>query len=134
MYACPGFNGPNRALQIIGATVCPVPNATVPGNLGDIWRSSDNGVTWTSVRDSGQLATLISAAGASGIGRMDVTVAPATDPATARVYALAGSQNENTGNSSTIGIVRSDDGGGTWTLKARVSAPATVLLREIQTA
>jgi len=128
VYACPGFNGPNRALQIIGATVCPAPNQTVPGNLGDIWRSSDNGVNWTSVRDSGQLATLISAAGASGIGRMDVTVAPATDPATARVYALAGSQNENTGNSSTIGIVRSDDGGGTWTLKARVSAPATVLL------
>src|SRR5439155_26267906 len=36
VYACPGFNGPNIALQIIGATVCPVPNATVPGNLGDI--------------------------------------------------------------------------------------------------
>src|SRR5437764_4299357 len=35
VYACPGFNGPNRALQIIGATVCPLPSATVPGNLGD---------------------------------------------------------------------------------------------------
>jgi hypothetical protein len=126
VYACPGFNGPNVALQMFGATSCPAPNAAVPGNRGDIWRSSDNGATWTSIRDSGELAPLIAAAGAAGIGRMELTVAAATDPTPARVYALVGSQNES--SSSTIGIIRSDDGGQTWTLKARVSAPATTLL------
>ena len=126
VHACPGYNGPNVALQMFGATACPAPNAVVPGNRGDIWRSADNGLTWTSIRDSGELATLISAAGLAGVGRIDLAVAPATDPATSRVYALAGSQNET--SSSTVGIIRSDDGGLTWTLKARVSAPATPLL------
>src|SRR5438105_824974 len=74
VYACPGFNGPNVGLQIFGATSCPAPNVTVPGNRGDIWWSADNGLSWTSVRDSDQFAALIAAAGASGIGRMDLAV------------------------------------------------------------
>ncbi|MFT3917490.1 MAG: hypothetical protein QM704_26420 [Anaeromyxobacteraceae bacterium] len=119
VYACPGLNGPNTALQMGNLAACPAPNAAL-GNLGDVWRSLDGGATWSSARTTGALDAALLATGA--IGRIELGVARAADPATARVYALAASQTD--GN-STAGILRSGDGGATWTVVSRNTAPVT---------
>ncbi|MDQ3264642.1 MAG: hypothetical protein M3Y59_13410 [Myxococcota bacterium] len=76
----------------------------VGGNPGDVWLSTDGGISWTSRRAQGALP------GPVRPGRMTLTAAPQADPATSTVYAMVASEDD----SSQLGIWRSDDGGNTF--------------------
>lgn len=84
---------------------------------GDLWRSTDDGATWTSV--SAQAGVQISAA---NVGRIAIsaTSGAGNDPATATVWALAA----NPAGNATAGILRSTDGGQNFTT---VATSATAL-------
>jgi photosystem II stability/assembly factor-like uncharacterized protein len=70
---------------------------------GGVWKSTDDGTTWTSVFDS---------AGTMTAGT--VTVDP-NDPQT--VWVGTGENNQGCESYFGIGLLRSTDGGGTWTLR-----------------
>src|SRR5262249_12425933 len=72
----------------------------------------DSGATWTSARVAGTLPVPTN----GEMGRINLTAVPGTpDSSTATVYALAGNQN----GSATVAIMRSIDGGATWTIVAQ---------------
>jgi hypothetical protein len=107
-YACPGtfppsFNQPTTAFFVSQCPGLPTGN----GNLGDIWKSTDAGATWTSTRVSGSLPVPLN----GEMGRINLAVVPGTPTAdSAVVYALAGSQT----GSATVAVMKSLDGGATW--------------------
>ena len=83
------------------------------GNLGDVWRSSDGGATWTSARAGGGLP--------DGIGRMTLGAGHAV------AYAMTETADEGLATNRTAGIVRSTDGGANWTsLGGTLSNPITI--------
>jgi hypothetical protein len=112
-YACPGtlppsFNQPTTAFFVSSCPGLPAGS----GNLGDIWQSTDGGVTWTSARVAGTLPTPTNGA----VGRMNLSAVPgATDSTTAIIYALAANQT----GSATVAVMKSLDGGATWTVVAQ---------------
>jgi len=90
-------------------------DAGCPGftDHGDIWRSTDSGATWTSLRTSGALNAVISAVSGFGeVGRIALAAAPnATSPTSATIYA----QVSNIDGSTNAGIWKSTNGGQAWT-------------------
>jgi photosystem II stability/assembly factor-like uncharacterized protein len=110
VYGCPGTITPAAGA---GAGACA---GGALGNAGDIWKSTDSGATWTSARAGGLLPATVTAATAADIGRINLSGTTPADPAQAAVYAIAGSMNEAA--SATNAILKSTDGGGTWTVVA----------------
>ena len=84
------------------------------GTVGDIWRSSDSGDTWTSLRATAKLPT--AAALGTDFGRMALAAGPTTNPDTTVVYAQVA--NIDDGNSQQIAIFKSIDGGKSFTAPA----------------
>ncbi len=74
------------------------------GNQGHLWRSSDSGESWTSIRDAGGLPVAGS--------RISIAAGRTTDPSKTVVYAYVGSETEYPGR--TVGFFRSTDGGRTF--------------------
>ncbi|HEY6909500.1 MAG TPA: hypothetical protein VI356_09035 [Myxococcales bacterium] len=118
-YACPGDLAPPAGFSQVGCVdhglgVAPPPG----GNLGDLWVSADDGLTWTSARMAGKLPTQAAAwgtgdsAGLGDVGRIALGAASNANPALATVYAEAGSVDEV--NSRTVLLFGTRDGGGTW--------------------
>jgi hypothetical protein len=109
-YACPGtfppsFNQPTTGFFVATCAGLPTGN----GNLGDIWRSTDGGATWTSARLSGTLPVPLN----GEMGRINLTAVPGSPTAdNAVLYALAGNQN----GSQTVAVMKSFDGGSTWSI------------------
>jgi PKD repeat protein len=77
--------------------------ATTGTTDGQIWRSTDNGATWT--KATGVTDTL-------GVGRMTMASAPS---ARTTMYAEAAVPNAATPASDLVNIFKSTDGGATWT-------------------
>lgn len=93
-----------RKLDLTHADTPPVDT-----HLLGLWRSTDNGATWTS--DTAGLP----ASDVNDLGRATLAVAPSTtlDPATARVFLL--SSNHDDAGAKQKDVYRSDDGGQTFT-------------------
>ena len=92
-----------------GATT---PIACTGGTLGDIWRSSDSGATWTSLRATSKLPTAASLG--SDYARMAVAAgSPANGPDATVVYAQVA--NIDDANSKQLAVFKSTDGGKTFT-------------------
>lgn len=111
-YACPNtfppsFNQPTTGFFV---TTCVANGQPVIGpnfgNLGDIWKSTDGGATWTSVRVAGALP--VPARGE--MGRINLAVVPGATADAAIVYALAANQN----GAETVAVSKSFDGGASW--------------------
>ncbi len=113
VYACPGALPP---LAGFGAATC----AGGIGNAGDIWLSTDAGVTWTSRRVAGVLPAI---AGQGEYGRIALGAGAPTDPATTTIYAEVASINEVA--SRTIGLLKSINGGASWSV---VGSPSSANL------
>ena len=113
-YACPNSYPPsfNQPSAGVFAATCP-PLTT--GNLGDIWKSTDGGATWTSMRVAGTLPV----PSHGEMGRINLARVPGTASADgAMIYALAANQT----GSLTDAIMKSADGGATWTIIAQGSS------------
>jgi hypothetical protein len=123
-YACPGtfppsFNQPTTGFFVSTCTGLP----TGSGNLGDIWKSTDSGATWTSTRVAGTLPVTLEVDPTPGgtfrpveMGRINLSAVPGSPGAdTAVVYALAGSQT----GAKTVAVIKSIDGGATWSVAAQ---------------
>ncbi|HEX2689281.1 MAG TPA: hypothetical protein VHN14_21815 [Kofleriaceae bacterium] len=112
-YACPGTYPPSFNQPTTGFFVAACPPLST-GNLGDIWKSSDGGATWTSTRVAQRLPVPPN----GEMGRINLTAVPGTTAAdTAVVYALAGNQT----GSATVAVLKSSDGGTTWSFVAQGS-------------
>jgi hypothetical protein len=100
------------------AAACPL------GNLGDLWRSTDSGATWTSLRNTKNALPLPAAlpTGTDDLGRMMLAAGPTTNPAKTAIYVFAGDAND----SITAGILRSTDGGQTFVDATGVLANPTL--------
>ncbi len=101
-----------------GATVCGGTTTCTLGNLGDIWKSTDSGANWTSLRGANALAGFTGAA--TEIGRIALGAGDPSNPANTVVYGEAGNADEcNAG--ATAGIMKSTNGGTSWTAAATAS-------------
>ncbi|HMG53333.1 MAG TPA: sialidase family protein [Kofleriaceae bacterium] len=110
-YACPGTYPPSFNQPTTGFFVAVCPPLTT-GNLGDIWKSTDGGATWSSARVAGALPLPPN----GEMGRINLSAIPGNPSAdTAVVYALAGNQT----GSQTVAVLKSVDGGGSWTMVAK---------------
>ena len=89
-----------RAPPLVAAGLPAGPRCRL-GNLGDVWRSSDGGASWTSARAGGGLP--------NGIGRLTLGAGHAV------VYAMTETADEGLATNRTSDILRSTDGGATWT-------------------
>ena len=112
-YACPGTYPPSFNQPTTGFFVATCPPLTT-GNLGDIWKSVDGGATWTSTRVAGALPVP-----ANGeMGRINLTAIPGAQSSDGAIlYALGGNQT----GSATVAVLKSIDGGATWTMVAQGS-------------
>lgn len=114
LYACPGAFPPsfNQGVGFSGACAgLPANN----GNLGDIWKSTDAGATWTSTRIAGALPVPAN----GDMGRINLTAVPnETDASQAMVYALAGNQT----GATTVAVVKSFTGGASWSFVSQGAA------------
>jgi len=109
-YACPGTYPPSFNQPTTGFFVATCPSLAT-GNLGDIWRSTDGGATWTSAR----VAATLPLPTHGEMGRINLTSVPTgADASTAVVYAIAANQT----GSLTDAILKSTDGGSTWSIVA----------------
>jgi hypothetical protein len=124
-YACPGtfppsFNQPTTGFFVAACASPPNPIAVATGNLGDIWKSTDGGATWTSARAAAILPQIneidpndTTKTRPVEMGRINLTAVPGAASAdTAIVYALAGNQT----GSKTVAVLKSTDGGASWTV------------------
>jgi photosystem II stability/assembly factor-like uncharacterized protein len=111
-YACPGTFPPSFNQPTTGFFVSACPSMTT-GNLGDIWKSTDGGATWTSTRVAGALPLPTN----GDVGRMNLSAVPAADADAANsvVYALASNQT----GSHTVAVMKSVDGGTSWNIVAQ---------------
>jgi len=145
VYACgPGLHPPaNRLLygQPRGPG-CP------GGNKGDLWRSTDGGATWISLRNLGRLALDFPTPywqqpELADVGRMAIAAADTADPEATVLYIQASGINDlgyptpididfvGFTSGRTIAILKSVDGGQTFSIVARddtlVTNPTTFL-------
>lgn len=112
-YACPGTFPPSFNQPTTGFFVATCPGLST-GNLGDVWKSTDGGATWTSTRVAGTLPVPPN----GQMGRINLSAVPGTPTAdTAVVYALAANQT----GSATVAVLKSVDDATTWTFAARGS-------------
>ena len=118
VYGCPGFFAPVRFGSVANCTTVNSKGPTT-GNLGDIWKSADSGVTWTSMRVNSKLPTqdptwgiTPDTTGLPDIGRTALGGASNVDPNLAAIYAEGASVDDN--NSKTVILFSSRDGGATW--------------------
>src|SRR5207237_9946901 len=65
VYACPNSNPPS--IQA-GSFACPGQPVGV-FNMGDFWKSTDGGATWSSIRAAGGLPAVVTQSVATDIGR-----------------------------------------------------------------
>jgi hypothetical protein len=120
VYACPGFTPPGRGGN---TSACPSPS-TLPGNLGDIWKSVDSGQTWTSARAAGLLPVSVTGTTANDIGRISLGAgAPTAGGATTTIYAQCA--NLTDAASKTNAYLKSTDGGASWTQIATSTTAVT---------
>jgi photosystem II stability/assembly factor-like uncharacterized protein len=84
---------------------------------GDLWRSTDSGATWTSLRGYGGLPVPV-----ADVGRMTVRAGHLVDPTQTVLYALADRLSQPTPTGNAV-LFRSTDGGAHFTLIA--DAPLT---------
>ena len=138
VYACPTLPGATTGTRPVpagsGSVGCAGDTNTAHFNKGDFWKSTDGGVTWTSIRAAGGLPPLVtqSTSLATEVGRIAfATGSTAGNPATTVVYAQAGTVQEN-GNGpftvATSAYLKSIDGGDHWTRIATglsLASPAT---------
>ncbi len=88
---------------LTGGVICTL------GNLGEIWRSSDSGNTWTALRGvSGSLPPIPP----GELGRIALATGTTANVATTVAYAMVSNADESHGN--TQAIWRSVNGGATW--------------------
>ena len=106
----PGPGVPAGAASCGGGPVCN------HGNLGDLWKSTDSGATWTSLRAAGTLSGFIAAAGE--VGRIALAAGDPSVPGNTVVYGQAGNADECNG-AAMAGVLKSMNAGAT------VSAAAT---------
>lgn len=100
----------------VGATTPTYVVACPGGTLGDIWRSSDSGATWTSLRATGKLPTAASL-GNSEYARMALAAGnPANGPDATVVYAQVANIDDKA--STQLAVFKSIDGGKSFTTKA----------------
>jgi photosystem II stability/assembly factor-like uncharacterized protein len=131
-YACPGGNPPNPTggVQLRQLSFATCPGNAALGNYGDMWKSTDSGATWTSVRAAGRLPEGVTASVTSEFGRVHVAASDTSNPATTVVYALAASLYDTTlppgvtFPGGTNYVMKSVDGGETWAVVARRSPTA----------
>ena len=64
--------------------------------MGDFWKSTDAGATWTSVRQAGGLPTTVTGNRVTDVGRINFAAGPTTDPTTTVLYAQASAAQETT--------------------------------------
>jgi hypothetical protein len=121
VYACLGANPPS--IQA-GAFACP--GDTAHYNMGDFWKSTDAGATWTSIRQAGGLPAAVTGNRVTDIGRINFAAGATTDPTTTVLYAEASAAQETTAviplvvppasfANATAAFLKSTDGGSTWT-------------------
>ncbi|WP_375765808.1 hypothetical protein NR798_29395 [Archangium gephyra] len=124
-YACPGGQPPHPASgtqnRLLSTDKC-ASNPAV-GNYGDIWKSTDSGATWVSSRASGILPATVTGSGATDISHIHLSGSGTADPAATVVYAIGGSLNDAA--SATNAVLKSVNGGNTWTVVATKSTPLT---------
>jgi len=97
--------------------IAPGAGAGSAATLGDIWKSTDGGATWTSARTAGLLAPVI--AGLSPgqeLGRMALAAGTpvANDPTQTVVYVQIGNANEAA--SRQAGLAKTTNSGTSWSL------------------
>ncbi|AKJ04889.1 hypothetical protein ATI61_10143 [Archangium gephyra] len=124
-YACPGAQPPHPASgtqnRLLSTDKC-ASNPAV-GNYGDIWKSTDSGATWVSARASGTLPATVTGSGATDISYIDIAASGTADPSATVVYALGGSLSDAA--SATNAVLKSVNGGTTWTVVATKTKPVT---------
>src|SRR5439155_26653422 len=87
------------------------------GTLGDIWRSSDSGATWTSLRATAKLPT--SGSLGSDYARMALAAgSTAAGPDATVVYAQVANIDDRAAQSKQLAVFKSTDGGKTFTTTA----------------
>ena len=167
VYGCPTLAGATQAafppLAGGGSMSCTGINAGVPftdtthWNMGDIWRSNDNGLTWTSLRASGAFPAQILSSRGNDPGRIVLaTGAPTLAGANLTViYAQTGNAQEanfpggcapHTAGATLCTVVhgtawylKSADGGATWSIIAtglndnRAGVPSPTLVKNRST-
>lgn len=102
---------PSAGFAVEASPACPL------GNLGDIWRSSDGGATWQSLRFPATGPSPLPPVEEAGDAAVRITLAAGntTDPAHTTVYAYVGNiENSFAIEHRTLGFWRSRDGGSTW--------------------
>src|SRR5205807_1165115 len=90
VYACPNSNPPS--IQA-GSFACPGQPVGV-FNMGDFWKSTDGGATWTSIRAAGGLPASVTQSVATDIGRINFAAAVSSDPTFTVLYAEASAAQE----------------------------------------
>lgn len=124
-YACPGGQPPHPAggtqNRLLSTASC-ASNPAV-GTYGDIWKSIDSGATWVSTRASGLLPASVTGSTATDISHIHMAASNPADPAATVVYAIGGSLSDAA--SATNAVLKSVDGGNTWTVVATKDTPVT---------
>ena len=120
VYACWAGVAPPRRLLAAGSP--PDPTNCPGGNPGDIWRSTDSGATWTSLRRSGGLPNDVPN---PGVGRIALATGDSSNATQTVVYAMASSMDETPAQARTIAILRSTDGGATFQTPATYTTPVS---------
>jgi hypothetical protein len=96
-----------------GATTPTYSIACAGGTLGDIWRSTDSGATWTSLRATGKLPT--ATALGEDFARMAVAVgSTANGPDATVAYVQVANIDDLPANSKQLAVFKSTDGGKTF--------------------
>ncbi len=130
-YACPnGFIPSLRSSHVPNCSAATGGASPVTtGTFGDIWKSTDGGATWSSMRVAGLLPTQASTWGQTGtdsaglldMGRIGIAASPNADPTQATVYAMGASISDAA--TKTVLIFKTTNGGTSWVKLATPLSP-----------